>query len=350
VGAALHGVERGSFGELLFAPAVALVFWLAKGDGLLFVVPVLVLTLADGVGAVAGTRWGRAKYGIGGAWKSVEGSSAFLICAVGCVAGSLMVFGSESAEKVLWISLTVGLLATMAEGLADRGADNLLLPLWVFFLVQRFLPMDADWIMLRFAALVALLVIVILAGRFSTLDGAALLAAGLLGYGLAVLGGLWFLVPVLALFGNHLATSYRFGLSAELRHGREPVFGMALATLTWAVLKPWVGNEVALLGCGLGAMAALVLIHVGTREFLKRSGLAPLGLLVKMLLIIGPVLWVIGKMEAVGIVVFGLGLSVGAVFLDRKLEMRWGVGSRGFWLMRGLCALLVSSVALFFES
>lgn len=349
VGAALHGVERWSLGELFFAPAVALVFWLAKGDVLLFVIPVLVLTLADGVGAIAGTRWGQSKYGIGGGWKSVEGSSAFLLCAVGCVAGSLIVFGNEPGEKVLWISLTVGLLATMAEGLADRGSDNLLLPLWVFFLLERFLALDADWVMLRCAALVGLLVVVILAGRFSTLDGGALLAAGLLGYGLAVLGGVWFLWPVLLLFGIHLATTCWFGLGPELRHGREPVFGIALATLTWAVAKPWMGETVALLGCGLGATGALVLMHAGTRDYLMRGGLAPAELLGKSILIVGPVFWVIAKKEALMISIFAMGLSLGAVMLDRAMATRFGVGSRGFWLKRGLLALMVSSVALFLE-
>lgn len=348
VGAALHGVERWSLGELLFAPSVALVFWLAKGELVLFVIPVLVLTLADGAGAIAGTRWGRAKYGIGGSWKSVEGSTAFLICAVACVGGGLMVAGNESGEKVLWISLTVGLLATMAEGLADRGSDNLLLPLWVFFLLDRFLAMEVDGMMWRFAALVGLLVIVLVTGKFSTLDGGALLAAGLLGYGLAVLGGGWFLAPVLGLFVVHLGTTWFFGLTNELRHGREPVFGVALGTLSWAVLIPWLGEPVAMLGCGMGAMSSLVLMHAGTREYLRRPGWSPVELLLKGLVVLGPLLWRIGSKEAWWIACAVVVLSFAAALLDRRLAASFGSGSRGSWMMRGLLALLVSSVALVF--
>jgi phytol kinase len=347
IGAALHGVERWSLGELLFAPAVALVFFLAKGEVLRFVIPVLVLTLADGAGAIAGTRWGRSKYVIGSSWKSVEGSAAFLFFAVACIAGSLLVFGDVAVEKTIWISLTVGLLATMAEGLADRGSDNLVLPLWVFFLLDRFLLMDSAGIMWRCAALVGLLVVVILSGKYSTLDGAALLAAGLLGYGLAVLGGVWFLVPVLGFFLIHLATSFRFGLMKDLRHGREPVFGVALATLSWAAAKPWVGEPVALLGCGLGAAAALVTTHASTQRYLKREGRALLELIVKVLvMVLGPVLWVLGSTEAWWLAGVAMLLALGAVFVDRRVEEKLGAGGRGCWIMRGMLALIGSMVAL----
>ncbi|MCU0750187.1 MAG: hypothetical protein MUF13_11645, partial [Akkermansiaceae bacterium] len=74
LGSTLHGVKRPSYGEVLFAPAVALVFDLAAGDPFLFCIPVAVLTLADAAGALGGTRWGRHRYGAGEGFKSFEGS------------------------------------------------------------------------------------------------------------------------------------------------------------------------------------------------------------------------------------------------------------------------------------
>ena len=71
LGSVLHGVKRPSYGEVLFAPAVALVFQLA-GEAVIYVIPICVLTLADTAGALAGTRWGRHPYRAGEGSKSAE--------------------------------------------------------------------------------------------------------------------------------------------------------------------------------------------------------------------------------------------------------------------------------------
>ena len=50
-------VERASWGEFYFPLSVVILFWLSLGEHeLLFVIPVLVLTLADTAGAVVGTQ------------------------------------------------------------------------------------------------------------------------------------------------------------------------------------------------------------------------------------------------------------------------------------------------------
>ena len=58
----LHGVERTSWGELLFPLSVALVFVLADGDPLLYSVPILILALADAVAALIGIRYGQIRF------------------------------------------------------------------------------------------------------------------------------------------------------------------------------------------------------------------------------------------------------------------------------------------------
>ncbi len=351
IGGALHGVGRRSVGELLFAPAVALVFELADGRAALYVIPILVLTLADAAGAIAGTRWGRSRYGIGSSWKSVEGSAAFLGCAIACVALPLLVWEEVDGIKVLWISLTVGLLATMAEGLADGGTDNLVLPLWVFFLVDRFLEIEAALLMPRCFAVVLMLALVITCGRASTLDGAALLGAGLLGYGLAVLGGWEFLVPVIGLFVAHLLTTWHRQLGGILRHGREPVFGVALATLPWAAASPWIGDQAGILGCTLGATAMLLMMHCGTRAYLKCEGIAPLSVAIKVaLLVFGPGLVLAGWPEVWPFALIGLAAGCGATWSEWRLRIRWRTDERGLWLMRGLLSLLASGASVWMMS
>ena len=80
MGAVAHRVERATFGELYFPLSVAWLFWLTCGDDpLLFVIPILMLTLADAAAAVVGARYGLTPYI--GAGKSLEGSAAFAVVA-----------------------------------------------------------------------------------------------------------------------------------------------------------------------------------------------------------------------------------------------------------------------------
>lgn len=349
MGAALHGIGRVSLGELFFAPAVALVFALSGERVGYYLASVLVLTLADAAGALAGTKWGVSRYGSGMGWKSVEGSAAFLFLAIACVAVPLVAEGRFAPGKVMWISLTIGLLATMAEGLSDRGSDNLVLPLWVFFLLSRFGELDEQALMIRCGTVVGLLVLVVVLGKLSTLDGAALLAAALLGYGLAVFGGMEFLLPALGVFGVHLATTWRHGLTGELRHGREPVFAVAVATLPWAAAKMWVGESAALLGCALGAAAMLWIMHLGTRRYLGKEGVGWMGGVVKLLVVLAPVVFWLGVGRSGGLAVAGglVALASGRMFFG--MGDRLGGDRSIFRLARGAFALVPSLVALWID-
>lgn len=64
LGGVLGGVERESWGEFLFPISVAFIFWLARGNTLLFFVPVLTLSLADALAALIGQRYGLARYAL----------------------------------------------------------------------------------------------------------------------------------------------------------------------------------------------------------------------------------------------------------------------------------------------
>ncbi|RYG31199.1 hypothetical protein EON81_23420, partial [bacterium] len=102
LGSALHGIERPSYGEVLFAPAVAAVFTLAAGDLYLYLIPILILTIADAAGALVGTRWGKRRYGSGDGFKTVEGSIIFCCTACLCVFLPLLLGGRVDAIHALW--------------------------------------------------------------------------------------------------------------------------------------------------------------------------------------------------------------------------------------------------------
>ena len=121
-------VERASWGEFYFPLSVVILFWLSLGEhALLFVIPVLVLTLADTAGAVVGTRFGMTRYC--GAGKSVEGSLAFAVVAFVSVCAPLMAWSRIGAPEALMTAATLALLLALLEGVAQRGLDNLLIPI-----------------------------------------------------------------------------------------------------------------------------------------------------------------------------------------------------------------------------
>ncbi|RYD18264.1 MAG: hypothetical protein EOP88_23200, partial [Verrucomicrobiaceae bacterium] len=195
VGSALHGIERPSYGEVLFAPAVATVFTLAAGDLYLYLIPILILTIADAAGALVGTRWGKLRYGSGDGFKTVEGSVIFSCTAFLCAFLPLLLGGRVDAMHALWIGLILALLAMMAEGFSDRGFDNLVIPVGCFFMLEKLLPLEMPSLVGRLVVLVLLLVLVLTGSRWSTLNGGALLGSVLLGYGCAVIGDWRFALP-----------------------------------------------------------------------------------------------------------------------------------------------------------
>src|SRR5260370_39852938 len=79
LGSVLYRVDRKSFGEMYFPLSVCLLFVFAHGNALLFIIPILILTLADPVAAVIGSRYGRLRYMVTKGQKSVEGSAAFFL-------------------------------------------------------------------------------------------------------------------------------------------------------------------------------------------------------------------------------------------------------------------------------
>jgi phytol kinase len=193
----LHGVERSSWGELLFPVAVAIVFVLADGDPLLYSVPILILTLADAVAALIGVYYGQIQFSTLEGSKSIEGSLAFFIVAFLCVHIPVLLFTEVGRLESLLIGLLMGVIAMMFEAVAWRGLDNLFIPVVSFALLQTYLDMDAAALSVRLVVILSLGVLLLLWRRRSTLDDSALIGAGLVAYGAWAIGGLyWLLVPV----------------------------------------------------------------------------------------------------------------------------------------------------------
>jgi phytol kinase len=204
IGGVLGGVERRSLGEFYFPAAVAAVFILSEGDKLLFVIPILTLTVADTVGALIGIRYGMARYQTDEGLKSAEGSIAFFTAAFLSCHVPLLLFSQTGRAESLLIGLTAGLVVMLLEAISWRGQDNLIIPLGMFFLLRFYLPMESGALLTRLILVVALVALVLLCRKRTTLSDSAVLAAALSGYALWAFGGWFWLLPPLLLFAVYV--------------------------------------------------------------------------------------------------------------------------------------------------
>lgn len=204
-GGVLGGVDRVSHGEIYFPIAVATVFVLAAGDPLLFVVPVLTLTVADTVGALIGGRYGSARYRTDDGEKSAEGSIAFFTAAfLTCHVPLLLSSATGRAESLL-IGLTAGFVVMLLEAIAWRGQDNLIIPIGMYFLLRFYLPLSPGELLVRLMVVAGLVGLVVVWRRRTTLSDSAILAGALSGYALWAFGGWFWLLPPLLLFLVYVA-------------------------------------------------------------------------------------------------------------------------------------------------
>ena len=199
-GGVLNGVERHSLGEVYFPLSVMSLYLLSGGNRLMYVIPLLTLTLADAVAALVGVRYGRHRYSTSEGTKSAEGSLAFFLAAFLSAYVPLLLLSNAGRAESLLISLVLGVLVMLFEAVSVGGLDNLFIPLGCYALLRRYLDMGADELMLRLGAICLLALLVFCWRRRTTLKESGLLAAALVGYMNWALGGWQWLAVSLVLF------------------------------------------------------------------------------------------------------------------------------------------------------
>jgi len=125
---AVHAVRRNTSGEFLFAIVIGLLAFITTNPWV-FAAAMLHLSIGDGLAAIIGLLWGDDnKYKVFGHTKTVIGSLAFFFTSLLIVIGYAILSGAPYSATTI-IALPV--MATIAENVAVRGADNLVLPLLV---------------------------------------------------------------------------------------------------------------------------------------------------------------------------------------------------------------------------
>jgi phytol kinase len=234
----LYGVERTSWGELLFPVSVALVFVLSGGDPLLYCVPILILTLADGVAALIGLRYGQTPFKTLDGSKSIEGSLAFFVVTFLCIHVALLLFSSTGRAESLLISLLMGVIVMMFEAVAWRGLDNLFVPVASFALLETYIDLDVFALSVRLVIILLLGLALLYSRRHSNLDDSALIGAGLVAYGAWAIGDFyWLLVPVSVFVIATWFMRHRAIESHGQIHNVYALLGIAGPGFGWLILQ-----------------------------------------------------------------------------------------------------------------
>jgi phytol kinase len=222
VGGVVHDVERESSGEIWFPIAVAAVFYLSGGVPILYVIPVLLLTLADATAALVGVRYGTVKFAtIDGGVKSVEGAIAFFGVAFLCTHVTLLLATQVGRVETLLIGLEMGFLVMLVELIAWRGLDNIFIPLFSFALLYNIGHLQFDELLQRLIFLALLSAFVALWRKRTTLDVSALIATVVIAHVFWTVGGLVWLAPPVACFATYALlwpeNRVRLGQTHDLR-------------------------------------------------------------------------------------------------------------------------------------
>lgn len=235
LGAVAGRVDRSTLGELYFPLSVAILFVLTLGEHpLLFVIPVLMLSLADATCAIVGRRYGLTPYT--GASKSFEGSVAFVVVAFFCVHVPLLLWSGVGRAESLLIAATLALLVMLLEGSAWRGLDNLFIPLGGYFLLRAHLGLDAAALLARLTVTLALLLLIVVSRRRTTLEDDSLVAAAFFSYVAWVSMGWQWLVAPIVIFVAHSWLSPPTADNSRRMHGVPAVLSIWAAAIGWLAL------------------------------------------------------------------------------------------------------------------
>ncbi|MDB5506828.1 MAG: hypothetical protein JWR75_1466 [Devosia sp.] len=139
LGAALHGVERQSYGEIYLGLAIAITFLRADEQPVLYVLPILVITLSDTAAALVGTAYARQRFAVEGGAKSIEGVIVFFVVTWLASLIMLVLMTDAAPLNLVLISMLLAAFCALVEVDSWRGLDNLFVPIGAVLLLARYL-------------------------------------------------------------------------------------------------------------------------------------------------------------------------------------------------------------------
>jgi phytol kinase len=264
VGQVLFAVRRESIGELCFVASMVLLFWLSRGDKLLYSVPLLMLAVADTAAALIGEEYGKLRIRAGGGPKSIEGAIAFFLTAFFCVHVPVLLWGDTGRAESLMIAVNLSIMVMLAEAAAWWGLDNLIIPLWGYLLLKSQIDMDTTALTSDLVFVLTLGMIMGLWRNRTTLADDTLFGAALWGYVVWSVGGWrWILPPLIQLLSY--ATVTMQVPQNQLHRFRFPVvLGNIAGSVFWLLVYRESGEQVffyPFVSCFAANLAMIALVR-----------------------------------------------------------------------------------------
>lgn len=201
LGSVLYSVNRESLGEIFFVISVFVIFYLSKGDKVLYSIPILILTFADSAAALIGKEYGKNNLAkLNEDAKSIEGSFAFFVVAFMATLAPLLLYTNVGREEVLIISTIVGFNVALIEMISHNGNDNLLIPLTTFALLTTHISMEVEKLRENLIIIFVIFIITRLANKIKSWSKLALIETLVVGYMTITLYGIYAVIPPLTLF------------------------------------------------------------------------------------------------------------------------------------------------------
>lgn len=201
LGTILYSVNRESLGEIFFVVSVFTIFYLSKGDVVLYSVPILILTFADSTAALIGKSYGKNNIAeLNEDAKSLEGSFMFFMVAFMATLVPLLLWTTVGREETLIISTIVGFNVALIEMISHTGNDNLLIPLTTYAFLATHINLPLEMLRENLIILGAIFILVTIVNRIKSLSKLALVEVIVVGYLTITLYGIYAVIPPLMLF------------------------------------------------------------------------------------------------------------------------------------------------------
>ncbi len=262
LGKVTASVARTSWGELYFPLAIVLVFTFSQENPIYYLIPILILTLADAVAALIGVSYGFHTYSTSEGRKSAEGSIAFFTVAFLSTHIPLLLLTETGRAETLLIALILGLQVMVVEAISWQGLDNLFIPLGGLIMLKLLLPMETHALGFRLVLTLILGTIIFSWRHRTTLNDSAVLGTAWLGYLIWILGNWQWFIPPLVLF---LAYSFLCPWTRQYpqrSHDIRAVLSIGATGLFWLLLAKFQGIPIYFYPYTLAFAAHLAIIDI----------------------------------------------------------------------------------------
>ena len=134
-GSVLHDIRRQSLGEIYFALSIAALLLLTQNEPILFVIPILILALADAFAAIVGKVFPVGRLAGIAKGKTAAGCAAFFAVAFSVSYWSLISFADLQFSHALMVAAGLAISTCVVEAISRRGIDNLFVPAMAYLVL-----------------------------------------------------------------------------------------------------------------------------------------------------------------------------------------------------------------------